>query len=157
MPCYCSSSSSAQSSSPAAACAATTTAQCDDAVVTDFVLIHSTGQGAAGWERRVRALAEPRHTAHAVELPNDPGLLAADYAELIRRRVDGVTAPIALAHSGSRPLLPASARALEARHQVWLAAWVWTRTRASPRSSRPTTRPPSIPTESARTQSLTTP
>jgi pimeloyl-ACP methyl ester carboxylesterase len=93
--------------------------------VTDFVLIHSTGQGAAGWGRLVRALAERRrHTAHAVELPNDPGLLAADFAELVRGQVDGVAAPIALAHSGSGPLLPASARALEACHQVWLAAWV---------------------------------
>jgi pimeloyl-ACP methyl ester carboxylesterase len=92
--------------------------------VSDYVLIHSTGQGAAGWERLVRALARRRHTAHAVDLPNDPDLLAADYAELIRRQLDGLAAPIVLAHSGAGPLLPASARALEARHQVWLAAWV---------------------------------
>ena len=89
-----------------------------------YVLIHSTGQGAAGWDRLVRALAERGSTAHAVELPSDPDLSAAGYAELIRRQVDAVAAPIVLAHSGSGPLLPAAARALHARRQIWLAAWV---------------------------------
>jgi pimeloyl-ACP methyl ester carboxylesterase len=92
--------------------------------VSDVVLIHSTGQGAAGWERVVHALTERGQTAHAVELPSDPELLAADYAELIRRHVGAIAAPIVLAHSGAGPLLPATARALKARHQVWLAAWV---------------------------------
>ena len=90
----------------------------------DVVLIHSTGQGAAGWERVVGALTERRLTAHAVELPSAPELLAEDYAELIRRQVGAVAAPIVLAHSGAGPLLPAAARALKAGHQVWLAAWV---------------------------------
>jgi Alpha/beta hydrolase family len=92
--------------------------------VSDVVLIHSTGQGAAGWERVVHALADRGQTAHAVELPSDPDLLAADYAELIRRQVGVAAAPVVLAHSGAGPLLPATARALDARHQVWLAAWV---------------------------------
>ena len=90
----------------------------------DVVLIHSTGQGAAGWERVVHALGDRGLTAHAVELPSDPELLAADYAELIRRQVGAVAAPIVLAHSGAGPLLPAAARALKASRQVWLAAWV---------------------------------
>ena len=90
----------------------------------DVVLLHSTGQGAAGWERVVRALGERGRTAHAVELMSDPGLLAADHAEHIRRQVGAVAAPVVLAHSGSGPLLPAAARALRASHQVWLAAWV---------------------------------
>lgn len=89
-----------------------------------FVLIHSTGQGAAGWDRLVQALAKRGSTAHAVELPNDPELRSAEFAELIRRDVGGVPEPIVLAHSGSGPLLPAAARVLDARHQVWLAAWV---------------------------------
>ena len=89
-----------------------------------FVLIHSTGQGAAGWDRLVAALAECGSTARAVELPSDPDLPAAGYAELIRRQVGAIAAPIVLAHSGSGPLLPAAARALAARRQVWLAAWV---------------------------------
>jgi hypothetical protein len=92
--------------------------------VYDFVLILSTGQGAAGWDRLVQALAKRGATAHAVELPSDPDLLAAGYAELIRRQIGAIAAPIVLAHSGSGPLLPAAARALEARHQIWLAAWV---------------------------------
>ena len=90
----------------------------------DVVLLHSTGQGAAGWARVVAALAERGHAAHAPELPSDPGLLAADYAERIRRHVGPVAAPIVLAHSGAGPLLPAAARALGASRQVWLAAWV---------------------------------
>lgn len=92
--------------------------------MTDIVLIHSTGQGAAGWERVVGALAERGLTAHAVELPNDAELLSSDYAALIRRDVGDIPAPVLLAHSGSGPLLPAAARALGARHQVWLAALV---------------------------------
>jgi hypothetical protein len=92
--------------------------------VSDVVLIHSTGQGAAGWERVVHALTERGRTTHAVELPSDPDLLAADYAALIRRQAGAVAAPVVLAHSGAGPLLPAAARALQARHQVWLAAWV---------------------------------
>jgi hypothetical protein len=93
--------------------------------MSDVVLIHSTGQGAAGWECLAEALAQPGWTARAVELPSQPDLLAADYAaELIRRQAGRVAAPIVLAHSGSGPLLPAAARALEARQQVWLAAWV---------------------------------
>ena len=43
--------------------------------------------------------------AHAVELTSDPGLLAADHAERIRRQVGPVAAPVVLAHSGSEPLL----------------------------------------------------
>ena len=89
-----------------------------------FVLIHSTGQGAAGWDRLGQALAERGSTAQAIELPNDPELRPADFAELIRRDVGVVKAPIVLAHSGSGPLLPAVARLLGATHQVWLAAWV---------------------------------
>jgi hypothetical protein len=92
--------------------------------VHDVVLIHSTGQGAAGWELVVRALGERGQTAHSVELPSDPELLASDYAKRIRRQVGAIAAPVVLAHSGAGPLLPAAARALTARHQVWLAAWV---------------------------------
>ncbi len=55
--------------------------------VGEVVLIHSTGQGAAGWDRVVRALGDRGQTAHAVELPSDPQLLAADYAERIRREL----------------------------------------------------------------------
>jgi pimeloyl-ACP methyl ester carboxylesterase len=90
----------------------------------DVVLLHSTGQGATGWARVGAALAERGHRAHAPELPSDPGLLAADFAGLIRRHVGPVADPVVLAHSGAGPLLPAAARALGASRQVWLAAWV---------------------------------
>lgn len=92
--------------------------------MSDVVLIHSTGQGATGWDRVVDALARRGRTAHAVELPSGPDLVATGYAKLIREQVQGIEAPVVLAHSGSGPLLPAAARALAARHQVWLAAWV---------------------------------
>jgi pimeloyl-ACP methyl ester carboxylesterase len=90
----------------------------------EFVLIHSTGQGAAGWERVIRALSERGRAAHAVELPDDTTLTAADFAELVRQQVGDLASPVVLAHSGSGPLLPAAARRLRARRQVWLAAWV---------------------------------
>jgi pimeloyl-ACP methyl ester carboxylesterase len=57
-------------------------------------------------------------------IPSKPELLAADYAEIIRQQVGRLATPIVFAHSGSGPLLPAAARALDARRQVWLAAWV---------------------------------
>ena len=83
--------------------------------MTDFVLIHSTGQGAAGWGAVVRELANRDHWAHAVELPDDPNLVAGEYAELVRQQVGDVATPVVLAHSGSGPLLPAAARTLAAR------------------------------------------
>jgi pimeloyl-ACP methyl ester carboxylesterase len=92
--------------------------------VSDVVLIHSTGQGAAGWERVLRALAERGHDGHAIDLPSNPDFRAADFAELIARAVGPLYAPIVLAHSGSGPLLPAAARGLHARRQIWLASWV---------------------------------
>lgn len=88
------------------------------------VLIHSTGQGAAGWARVVDALADRRIAAHAVELPDDPLLVAAEFAQLVRDQVTVDQPPVVLAHSGSGPLLPTTARLLDAAHQVWLAAWV---------------------------------
>jgi hypothetical protein len=81
-------------------------------MVRDIVLIHSTGQGAAGWERVVHALTERGRTAHVVELPSDPELLAAGYAGLIRRQVGAVAAPIVLAHSGA-------ARCSQRPHARW--------------------------------------
>src|SRR5919197_573526 len=107
-------------SSPAAGRTAATTARCHDSSGDRSRADPQHGQGGAGWGR----LARRGSTTHAVELPHDHGPLAADCAELIRGQIDAVAAPIILAHSGSGLLLPASARALEARPQVWLAAWV---------------------------------
>ena len=94
-------------------------------LLSDFVLIHSTGQSAAGWDCVVAALAQRGRRAHAVDLPNDdPDLGTAEYAQLIHREVAVDEQPVVVAHSGSGVLLPAAARALAARRQVWLAAWV---------------------------------
>jgi hypothetical protein len=75
------------------------------------------GRRAAG--RRPAPPSPPQR--QAAEHPADE---VADYAELIHRQVGSIAAPVVLAHSGAGPLLPATARALDARHQVWLAAWV---------------------------------
>jgi pimeloyl-ACP methyl ester carboxylesterase len=93
--------------------------------VSVFVLIHSTGQSAEGWQRVLSALEERGHSAHAVDLPTDrPELEADDYAEIMRNQIEGDDGPIVVAHSGSGVLLPVAARVLGAQRQVWLAAWV---------------------------------
>jgi hypothetical protein len=81
--------------------------------VSDFALIHSTGQSATGWERLVAALDERGRSAHAVDLPTDrPELAADDYAEIMRNQIGGAYRPIVVTPSGSGVLLPAAARAL---------------------------------------------
>ena len=96
----------------------------DTVGVADVVLIHSTGQGAAGWKRVVDALGRRGIKGHPVELPDDQSMTAADFACLVREQTGPASAPVVLAHSGSGPLLPGTARLLGAAHQVWLAAWV---------------------------------
>ena len=63
-------------------------------------------------------------TAHAIDLPNDATLRAQDFANLLVDAFGRIEAPIVVAHSGAGPILPATATALGARLQVWLAAWV---------------------------------
>jgi len=92
--------------------------------VNDYVLLHSTGQGASGWDRVAADLRELGATAHAIDLPNDATLRAQDFANILVAAFGRIEAPIVVAHSGAGPLLPAAATALEARLQVWLAAWV---------------------------------
>lgn len=93
--------------------------------MTDFVLIHSTGQSAAGWDRLARELRIRGSNGHAIDLPNDqPELRADDYARITAERFSGLRRPVVVAHSGSGPLLPAIAETLQASRQVWLAAWV---------------------------------
>jgi pimeloyl-ACP methyl ester carboxylesterase len=93
--------------------------------MSDVVLIHSTGQAAAGWARLIGELDLLGVRAHALDLPNErPELLADDYASVLADRYGDLDEPIVLAHSGSGPLLPSAATALGAQGQVWLAAWV---------------------------------
>jgi pimeloyl-ACP methyl ester carboxylesterase len=91
----------------------------------DFVLIHGTTQSPSGWALLVEALQQRGHAAYTVDLPTDgPDLKPAAYAAIIGRQVADVAEPILVAHSASGILLPDAARALRARHQVWLTAWV---------------------------------
>ena len=93
--------------------------------MTDFVLIHSTGQSAAGWDRLVHELERRGSEGYAIDLPNDrPQLRTDDYARFVTERFSVLRRPVVVAHSGSGPLLPAIAAALQASRQVWLAAWV---------------------------------
>ena len=93
--------------------------------MSDFILIHSTGEAPACWQRLSTTLELHGHRTHPVDLPVDrPELLAGDYADIMRKQVGHIAEPIVLAHSGSGTLLPAASKALKARHRVWLAAWV---------------------------------
>jgi alpha/beta hydrolase family protein len=92
--------------------------------VTDYVLLHSTGQAASGWDRVAASLREKGAVVHTMDLPNDPMLHAQDFAGILAEAFNGVEPPVVVAHSGAGPLLPAAATALGARLQVWLAAWV---------------------------------
>jgi pimeloyl-ACP methyl ester carboxylesterase len=93
--------------------------------MSNFILIHSTGEAPSCWRRLATALELHEHRTHPVDLPVDrPDLLAADYANIMREQVGHIAEPIVLAHSGSGTLLPAASKALKARHRVWLAAWV---------------------------------
>ena len=93
--------------------------------MSDFILIHSTGEGPACWQRLSIALELYGHCTHPVDLPVDrPDLLVGGYANIMREQVGHIAEPIILAHSGSGTLLPAALKALKALHRVWLAAWV---------------------------------
>ncbi|MCP2260108.1 Alpha/beta hydrolase family protein [Streptoalloteichus tenebrarius] len=92
----------------------------------DFVLVHGTTQAPSGWDRLVAALSERGHHAHCLDLAEVPAdAPATAYARHATRWwADRARAPVVVAHSGSGALLPALAQALDASHQVWLAAYV---------------------------------
>lgn len=91
----------------------------------DFVLIHGTTQGPTGWDRLVDRLAANGHRVTAVDLIGNDDDRVADYVNTVTAQVPpDHTDPIVVAHSGAGVLLPGVAKALRARHQVWLAAFV---------------------------------
>jgi pimeloyl-ACP methyl ester carboxylesterase len=93
--------------------------------MSDFILIHSTGEAPTCWKRLSTALESCGHRTHPVDLPVDrPELIADDYANIMQEQVGHIAEPIVLAHSGCGPLLPAASKALKARHRIWVAAWV---------------------------------
>lgn len=94
--------------------------------MTEFVLVHGTTQGPAGWDRLADELRGRGHGVTAVELPADqpewgPGDYACHAAAQAAQAGDG---PVVVAHSGAGVLLPAIAGAAGAATAVWLAAYV---------------------------------
>jgi pimeloyl-ACP methyl ester carboxylesterase len=93
--------------------------------VTDVVLVHGTTQSSAGFNRLVAALERRGHRAFAVDAPSNATAAAAGFATLLAAQLpDDIERPVVVAHSAGGLLLPALARRLDARHQVWLAAAV---------------------------------
>ena len=91
----------------------------------DVVLVHGTTQNAAGFAPLVAVLRERGHRAVTVDVPGGaPGTIA-EHAEILAAQLpDDLERPVVLAHSAGGLLLPALARVLDARHQVWIAAAV---------------------------------
>jgi len=87
------------------------------------VLMHGTTQAPEGWDRLVTALTSRGHRCIAVDLVGIEERSVDQYAAAVGRQVPAdVDRPVLVAHSGTGPVLPAAARLLEARRQVWLAA-----------------------------------
>jgi len=93
-------------------------------LVIDVVLVHGTTQSPLGWEPLVTALGELGHRCHQVDLKtvrSDED--ASGFALAVVDQVASLR-PVVVAHSGSGLLLGAIAEAMEARHQVFLAALI---------------------------------
>ncbi|TCP54240.1 alpha/beta hydrolase family protein [Tamaricihabitans halophyticus] len=91
----------------------------------DIVLVHGTTQSAAGFEPLVAALAARGRRACTVDIPSAGANSAAEYAELLAAQLPAdLDSPVVAAHSAAGLVLPATAKRLAARHQVWLAAAV---------------------------------
>lgn len=89
------------------------------------MLIHGTTQAPQGWDRLVGALGSRGHRGLAVDLAGVEEQSVDRYADRLARQLPAdVHAPILVAHSGTGPVLPSAARLLDARRQVWLAAFV---------------------------------
>ncbi len=93
--------------------------------MSDIVLVHGTTQSAAGFGPLVDALERAGHRPVCLDVPTGGATSAAVYADLLATQVPvEVRRPVVVAHSAAGLLLPALARRLDARHQVWLAAAV---------------------------------
>lgn len=93
--------------------------------VVDLVLVHGTTQSAAGFGPLVEALRRRGHRPVTVEVPTGAAATAGEYAALLAVQTPAdLDRPVVVAHSAAGLLLPALARRLDARHQVWLAAAV---------------------------------
>lgn len=92
--------------------------------VADVVLLHGTTQGPSGWDLVTEQLSTMGHRGHAVELDSSDESTCEDYADIVADQLELHSPPVVVAHSGAGLILPATARALGAIHQVWLAAIV---------------------------------
>lgn len=92
----------------------------------DVLLVHGTTQSSAGFEGLAQRLRALGHRVVLAELPaTEPSWKAGHFAELIAQRYGaGLDAPVVVAHSAAGLLLPSISAAVQARHQVWLAAVV---------------------------------
>lgn len=89
------------------------------------MLIHGTTQSPAGWDRLVRHLESRGHRSAAVDLSGDDERSPTDYATAVAAQVPAdMNGPVVVAHSGAGLVLPAVAQRVDARRQVWLAAYV---------------------------------
>lgn len=90
----------------------------------DVIFLHGTTQSPAGWGRVTDLLDGLGHRTFRPDLRTDhPDMVDADHIDLVRGQVAGdVRDPVVVAHSGAGLLLPAVARALGARHTVWVGA-----------------------------------
>jgi pimeloyl-ACP methyl ester carboxylesterase len=92
-------------------------------VAVDLVLVHGSYHGAWCWEFLIPELDRLGHKARAVDLPiSDPGLGAADYAEVVGRATDGLAEPVLVAHSMAGLVAPLVAAARPVGRLVFLAA-----------------------------------
>lgn len=92
----------------------------------EFVLVHGTAQGPAGWDRLAGALRSRGHTITLIDLPaSQPEWSVADYAAEAAAQAGQPTGRRVVAgHSGAGVLLPAIAQVTGASAAVWLAAYI---------------------------------
>jgi pimeloyl-ACP methyl ester carboxylesterase len=87
------------------------------------VLVHGTTQAPAGWQRTAAVLRGAGHEVYAIDLIGlHPNSTSGAYGEAAVEQIPGGRCDVVAAHSGGGLLLPAIARALAARAQVYVAA-----------------------------------
>ncbi len=90
----------------------------------DIVLVHGTTQSPRGWDLLSDALSNRGHRCQSIDLVGvRSDASSAEFATAAAGQVDA-TNPIVVAHSGAGLLLGAICRAVDAGHQVFLAAFI---------------------------------
>jgi pimeloyl-ACP methyl ester carboxylesterase len=92
-----------------------------------FLLVHGAWHGSWCWDRLVPELAGRGRVAHTVDLPSSGSASGmAEDAEVVRRAIDGIDAPVVVVgHSyGAIPMTEATAGLDAVSHLVYLAAFM---------------------------------